>query len=500
MNKHFWLITAVLVILITGGCIQAGVPGPGTVQNNSSTISSMEDTPKLLHEMPAREIAAEFIRHNANLTGYSATVHTSGETAYEDDEYRFFAGRPDKFRAEYIRSEIHGNGTIVAANKTFVWQYYPGTGKARPALIEDPRNTFFAWKDYPAIAAQILDKFPVVLNVTETRNGSNAVILEAEVDDTPTQYYPALFSSIRVWIDENSLMMTRMEMIGQYNETVLTVEYRNISVNPPLLATMFDFEPPAGTEISPSLSELIAPMNVSSMRMAKLRFGPDFRMPSDLPPGYTFRYCLHYPDRNGRDAFVYSNGAGELVFTQVVSGSSTLQEISPSGSVPVSIGNVTGTYLSTNGENRIDWQEGNRSYQLTGSLTRDELVQVAQLLTAPALLNFAPDEIENPELIAELALRDSSAQRMVDSGGEILGVGIAVKRSTKNIQGGVFPALSIRYNGLFVDFMVDPVTQKPVGRTIQVPNNAMVRHVGNQTVVEYNGEILFTFDPMEEDA
>jgi hypothetical protein len=87
---------------------------------------------------------------------------------------------------------------------------------------------------------------------------------------------------------------------------------------------------------------------------------------------------------------------------------------------------------------------------------------------------------------------------MVDSGGEILGVGMSVKRSTKNIQGGVFPALSIRYNQLLVDFMVDPVSQKPVGRTIQVPNNAMVRHVGNQTVVEYNGEILFTFDPMEE--
>jgi len=46
--------------------------------------------------------------------------------------------------------------------------------------------------------------------------------------------------------------------------------------------------------------------------------------------------------------------------------------------------------------------------------------------------------------------------------------------------------------------MVDTDLQKPVGRTIQVPNNAMVRHVGDQTVVEYNGEILFTFDPMEE--
>jgi hypothetical protein len=74
---------------------------------------------------------------------------------------------------------------------------------------------------------------------------------------------------------------------------------------------------------------------------------------------------------------------------------------------------------------------------------------------------------------------------------------MAIKRSTKNIQGGVFPALSIRYNGLLVDFMVDPVAQKPVGRTIQVPNNAMIRHVSDQTVVEYKGEILFTFDPME---
>ena len=296
MRKLFWLITAVLAILIIGGCLQTSVHDSGEARNTSTPISANEDTPKLLHEMPAREIAAVFIRHNTNLSGYSATVHTSGETAYEDDEYRFFTRSPDKFRAEYIRSEIHGNGTIVVANKTFVWQYHPDTKKAEPALIEDPNNTFFARKDYPAIAARILDKFPVVLNGTETRNGSNAVILEATIDDIPTQYYPTIFGRIRVWIDENSLMMTRMEMIGQYNETVLMVEYRNISVNPPLPDNLFDFTPPYGTEISPTIADLVAPLNARSMRQAKERFGPDFRMPSALPTGYTFRHCLHYRD------------------------------------------------------------------------------------------------------------------------------------------------------------------------------------------------------------
>jgi len=497
MNKLFWLITAMLAMLIIGGCVQMGVPDSGVARNTSTLISASEDSPKSLHEMSAHEVAAKFIRHNANLSGYTATIHTSGETAYEDDEYRFFAGRPDKFRAEYSQSEIHGNGAIVAANKSFVWQYYPDTNEARPALIEDPRNTFFAWKDYPAIAARILEKFPVVMNGTETRNGSNAVILEAAIDDIPTQYYPALFSRIRVWIDEDSTLMTRMEMIGEYNETVLAVDLMNITVNPPLPDNLFDFEPPPGTEISPSLSELVAPLKVSSFYQAKLRFGPDFRMPSTLPFGYTFRNGLHYPDRDGRDSFVYSDGTDELVFTQVLTGSSAPDGSFHSGSVPVLIGNLNGTFYSINGNNQIDWHEENRSYQLTGVLTQDKLVQVAQSLTAPALLNFAPDEIKNPETIAELALRDSSARKMVDSGGEILGVGMAIKRSTKNIQGGVFPALSIRYNGLLVDFMVDPVAQKPVGRTIQVPNNAMIRHVSDQTVVEYKGEILFTFDPME---
>ncbi|MCX6698342.1 MAG: hypothetical protein NTV68_00210 [Methanomicrobiales archaeon] len=498
MRKLFWLITAVLAILIIGGCVQTGVPDSGTVQNISSSFSAGEDTTKPLHEMPATEIAAEFIRHNNNLSGYSATIHTVGETSYEDDEYRFFAQRPDKFRAEYIRSQIHGNGTIVVANGTFVWQYHPDTGTARPDLIEDPKNTFFASKDYPAIAARILEKFPAVRNGTETRNGSNAVIIEAAIDDIPTQYYPTIFSRIRVWIDEDSLMMTRMEMIGEYNETVLTVDLRNISINPPLSEGLFDFEPPAGTEISPSIADLVAPLNASSMRQAKERFGPDFRMPSALPPGYMFRYCLHYRDSDGRDSFVYSDGTDELVFTQALTGSRRAQRSLNAGSVPVLISNRTGTFQSTAGKNQIDWHEENRSYQLTGVLTQEDLVRVAQSLTAPALLNFAPDEIKNPETIAEIALRDTSARRMVDSGGEILGVGMSVKRSTSTIQGGVFPALSIRYNRLLVDFMVDPDVQKPVGRTIQVPNNAMVRHVGDQTVVEYNGEILFTFDPMEE--
>lgn len=187
-----------------------------------------------------------------------------------------------------------------------------------------------------------------------------------------------------------------------------------------------------------------------------------------------------------------------VIFSLIITAYTAVESPARAGSVPVLISNRTGTFQSTAGKNQIDWQEENRSYQLAGVLTQEELVRVARSITAPALLNFAPEEIKNPEMIAEIALRDTSARRMVDSGGEILGVRMSVKRSTKNIQGGVFPALLIRYNGLLADFMVDPDVQKPVGRTIQVPNNAMIRHVGNLTVVECNGKILFTFDPMEE--
>jgi outer membrane lipoprotein-sorting protein len=498
MNKLFWLISAALAFLIIIGCIQTVAHDSGAVQNASASILPGEDAAKkLLHEMPAHEIAAEFVRHNANLSGYSATVHTVGESGYEDEEFLFFAQRPDRFRAEYIRSEIHGNGTIVVANGTFVWQYHPDTRKARPALIEDPSNTFFALRDYPAIAARILEKFPAIMNGTEDQSGSNAVIIEAAIDNNPTQYYPAVFSRIRVWIDEESLVMTRMEIIGAYKETVLTVELRNTSLNPPLSESLFDFEPPAGTEISPSLSRLVAPLNMTSAYQAKVRFGPDFVMPSELPPGYKFRYCLHYRDRDGRDSFVYSNGTDELVFTEVLQKNNASLELSSSQYMAILIGNRTGIYWPETEKNHLRWNDGNGTYQLSGTITKEGFVRVAQSLTAPALLNFAPDEIKNPDIIAEIALKDPSARRMADAGGEILGVGMSVRRSTSTIQGGVFPALYIRYNGLVAYFMVDPDTQKPVGRTIQVPNNAMVRHVGDQTVVEYNGEILFTFDPME---
>jgi hypothetical protein len=194
---------------------------------------------------------------------------------------------------------------------------------------------------------------------------------------------------------------------------------------------------------------------------------------------------------------VYSNGTDELVFTQALTGKGASQGSVKSGSIPVLIGNLTGTFQSMNGKNQMDWNEENRSYQLIGILTKDEMVRVAQSLTVPALLNFAPDEIKNPDTIAEIALHDSSARRMVDAGGEILGVGMSVKRSTSSIQGGVFPALSIRYNGLLADFMVDPVTEKVIGRSIQVPSGAMINEKGNQTVIEYNGKILFTFDPLD---
>lgn len=456
---------------------------------------STPDQPSAPENLTAQAIAAEFIRHNANLSGYSAMVHTMGESGYEDDEYRFFAQRPDKFRAEYIRSDIHGNGTIVVANGTFVWQYHPDTRTAEPDLIENHNNTFFASKDYPAIAARILGKFPAVLNGTDIPDGSTAVILEAVIDDIPTQYYPTIFRRIRVWIDEDSLMMTRMEMIGEYNETALTVELRNIHINPPLSEELFDFTPPPGTDISPTVEELVTPVNASSMRQAKERFGPDFMLPAYFPSGYTFRYCLHY--RDGRDSIVYSSGTDNIIFTQALQGNNASFATPAVQEIVIHIGNRTGTFWSESAQNHIRWNQRNGTYELAGAMTKDDLFRIAQSLEVPALLNFAPGEIKDPETIAAIALRDTSARRMVDAGGEILGVGMSIKRSTKTVQGGIYPALLIRYNGLLADFMVDPDAQKPVGRTIQVPNNAMVRHVGDQTVVEYNGEILFTFDPVE---
>jgi hypothetical protein len=124
---------------------------------------------------------------------------------------------------------------------------------------------------------------------------------------------------------------------------------------------------------------------------------------------------------------------------------------------------------------------------------------VAQPQETLLLRNFAPEEIPDPELVARIALTDPSARRMVDAGGELAGVRMAIKRSARanSNDGGVFPSLWIRYNGLEVDVMVDPVLQKTIGRTVQVPNGAMILEKGNRTEIEYNGSVLFTFDPME---
>ncbi|MCK9581072.1 MAG: DUF4367 domain-containing protein [Methanoregula sp.] len=499
MNGLFWLIAAALAILIIGGCIQAGLPDAGTGRIATPSVSLTEKYGSVpLHEMPAGEIAAAFIRHNNNLSGYSATMHVVGGNGYDDNEYHFFAHRPDRFRAEYIRSEIHGNGTLVVANGTFVWQYHPDAGTASPSFIEDPDNTFFARKDYTAIAARILEKNHATLNSTEQPGGSNAVILEAAVEDTPTQYFPELFSRIRVWIDEETLLMTRMELVGYYNETVLAADLQNISANPRLPDEMFNFGPPSGTEISPGIAELVAPRNLSSMRQAKERFGQNFVVPAYLPSGYSFRYCLHYRDGDGRDSLVYSDGVDDLVFTLALQKDNASFAPGAGQEEAVAISNLTGTFWTESTQNHVRWNEGDGIYELAGPFTKDELVRIAESLAASKLLNFAPGEIKNPETIAELALRDTSARRMVDAGGEIIGVGMSVKRGTRDVPGGVYPALLIRYNGITADFMVDPVTGTAAGRTIQVPNGAMIDHEGDRTFIELNGKILFTFDPMEE--
>lgn len=499
MNNKVWVFVIAIAILVACSGILAGfqkssAPPHG---NPGSSLPENVSVKKPLHEMNAGEIAAAFIAHDRNLTAYSATIHTTGDSSFDDEEYLFSAKRPDGFRAEFIRSEIHGNGTIVVANRTFVWQYHPDTGEARPDLIEDPQNTFFAGRDYPAIAARILGTFPASLNGTEDRNGSTIVTLESVINGTPTDYYPAVFSRIRVGIDEETLLMTRLELMGDYNQTVFSAEIRNITVQPAFPSGTFDFTPPAGTEVSPSIAELLAPQNLSSLYQAKVRFGRDFRLPSYLPEGYAFRYCLHYRDSDGRDSLIYSNGTREFAFTLAFQKAGASLDNPDGPTTPAPVGNFTGMYWSGTGGNHLRWNSGNMTFDLSGPLPLDEMKKIGESVADPGLLNFASDEIQDPEAVRVLALKDPSAKRMVESGGEILGVGMSIKRGMRDSPGGVFPALLVRYNGLMVDYMVDPGAGKSAGRTIQVPNGAEVLGQGNSTVVRYRGETLFTFDPLE---
>jgi len=356
MNKQTKQIAAVLLVLaavLTSGCTDQ------------------------ISEMSADEIASMMEAKQESIEDFSATMVMTSSYGGEDMtmQARMVTIPPDKSRVEYIEpAELAG--TVMVTNGSTMWTYDPAKNQVtKMALPEDMPSEM----DYTQIVKGILDENDISLEGIEDVGGRSTYVIEATPKNESNREF---ISRTRVWVDRENWMLLGTEMYDKDGNSMVKVEYRDITFNTGIPDSEFIFEAPVGAEVLEMSLEDMMPKEVT-LDEARANTTFDLKIPEYLPEGYEFDHAMLLGDLYGNGpemvSLQYADGSGVLHLTERVSDDSDQSE--PAGDPEVvSINGTDGEFTSMFGMNTIRWSADGIDYSLSGTLEKGELVNVAESL------------------------------------------------------------------------------------------------------------------------
>jgi outer membrane lipoprotein-sorting protein len=235
-----------------------------------------------ISEMSADEIASMMEAKQAEIEDFSATMVMT--SSYGGDAMTMRATMvtkpPDKNRIEYTEpAELAG--MVMVTNGSTMWTYDPAKNQVtKMALPEDMPSEM----DYTELVKNLLDENDISLKGTEDVGGRSTYVIEAMPKDKSNREF---ISKTRVWVDRENWMILGTEMYDADGNSMVKVEYRDITFNTGVSDSEFIFEVPEGaTVVETSLEDMMPKEMTLDEARANLTF--DLRVPSYLPDGYEF--------------------------------------------------------------------------------------------------------------------------------------------------------------------------------------------------------------------
>jgi outer membrane lipoprotein carrier protein len=136
------------------------------------------------------------------------------------------------------------DGDVIVSDGTTLWLYYPSThpGQVIRSTI-DANATGAGMVDLQGrIFEEAAEAYDAVLEGKRDVEGHETWLVTL----TPRAESP--YRKVRVWIDTGSLLVRRFE-ITEENETLRTVVLRDLQPDAPIEDDVFQFTPPAGTDV-----------------------------------------------------------------------------------------------------------------------------------------------------------------------------------------------------------------------------------------------------------
>jgi len=170
--------------------------------------------------------------------------------------------RLDGLRASFtqtIRSKVAGDSTqiqgevllsgnkyrvqtpsqTVVTNGTTTWIYSPADSQVVINDAEKQRSTITP----QTFLTTSTDQYKPTSTRSVVKNGGPHTVLSLEATESSTR-----FKTATLWVRRSDRLVTRLRATDR-NGSILTLDLRDLTVNPSLSGTPFRFSPPDGTEV-----------------------------------------------------------------------------------------------------------------------------------------------------------------------------------------------------------------------------------------------------------
>jgi len=247
MNKK---ILVIFLILLSAswfaGCITSNPVSPE--KNNTLTV--------------------DFLRHAHTIRSYTADItRTYAGNENDTDVVTINVKYPDKLREDFQSSPKYGGGTILVIRENQSFHYIPSVNQIVEMTIDTQdwsNGRSWAEDDYWKMAEVIAGDSDISVTSCETADKKTYCTIEMRPqnpEELVGKYRSSYaYSDILIEVDTATFNPLKMQLFYDNDTNSVSIDYRNLTINPDLSDSLFTIQFPAGVTVitpptHPSISQ-----------------------------------------------------------------------------------------------------------------------------------------------------------------------------------------------------------------------------------------------------
>ena len=256
-----------------------------------------------------------------------------------------------------------------------MWTYIPQQNTVM--IMEMPEIPEQNEQDYLQLIGMMMNESDFSLAGIEKVDGRTTYAIDMSPKDESGDL--GMLGDMKVWVDKETWMPLKMDMKDADGNPMISVEYRNFQTNTGISDDEFQFEVPEGAKVQTlNMDEVLMPQAMT-LEEAGEEATFDILVPSYLPDGYEFDNAMVIQGFVETVSLTYKNGDERLGISETVFEDEPQTSPIMDSAEVVSINDVEGKLVTIYGDNKmLQWEIGNIQLTLSGSLDKEELIQIAE--------------------------------------------------------------------------------------------------------------------------